>query len=77
MATKIINNLPNPCAVPFEDIEEGHFFLDSEGDLCIRTGLIDTPNNVYYFEGDMFIDMEAGDMVIPVNVTINIDSYGK
>ena len=76
MTTKIVNNLPNPCAVPVEDIEEGHFFLDSDGDLCIRTDSVDTLNNAFYFEGDIFIDMEACDMVIPVNVTINIDSYG-
>lgn len=77
MVTKIVNNLPNPCAVPFEGIELGRFFLDCEGDLCIRTGSIDAPNNAFYFEGDIFIDIKAYDMVIPVNVTINIDSYGK
>lgn len=77
MATRIVNNIPNPCAVPFENIELGHFFLDGDGDLCIRTGSIDTPNNAYYFEGDIFVDTKAYDMVIPVNVTVNIDSYGK
>lgn len=76
MATKIVNNLPNPSVVPFENIELGHFFLDGDGDLCLRTDSVDALNNAFYFEGDIFIDMEACDMVIPVNVIINIDSYG-
>ena len=77
MATKVVNNLPNPCTVPFEEIELGHFFLDKDGDLCICTDMVDVPNNAFYFEGNIFVDMDANDMVIPVNVTINIDSYGK
>lgn len=77
MAMKIVNNLPNPCAVPFSAIEEGEFFLDSDGDLCIRTDAVDVPNNAFYFEGNIFIDISPKDMVIPVNVTIKIDSYGK
>ena len=76
MITKIVNNLPNPCAVPFENIELGHFFLDKDGDLCIRTDMADVPSNAFYFGADIFIDIEACEMVIPVNVTINIDSYG-
>ena len=77
MATKVVNNLPNPCTVPFENIELGHFFLDKDGDLCIRTDTVDVPSNAFYFEGNIFIDMGANEMVTPVNVTINIDSYGK
>lgn len=77
MATKIVNNLPNPCTVPFEEIELGHFFLDEDNDLCIRTDMADVPSNAFYFDANIFIDMDANDMVIPVNVTINIDSYGK
>lgn len=77
MATKIINNLPDPCTVPFENIELGQFFLDEDGDLCICTDTVDVPSNAFYFEGNIFVDMDANDMVIPVNVTINIDSYGK
>lgn len=77
MATRIVNKLPNPGTVPFEDIELGHFFLDQDGDLCIRTDTVDTPDNTFYFEGNTFVRMDADDMVIPVNVTINIDSYGK
>lgn len=76
MATKIVNNLPNPGTVSFEDIELGHFFLDKDGDLCIRTDSVDAIENVFYFEGNTFIRMDAEDMAIPVNVTINIDSYG-
>lgn len=76
MATKIVNNLPNPGTVRFEDIKLGHFFLDGAGDLCIRidNGL---SCNAFYFEGNVFIRVCACDMVTPVNVTINIDSYGK
>ena len=77
MATKVVNNLPNPCTVPFENIELGHFFLDKDGDLCICTDTVDVSNNAFYFEGNIFVDMDANDMVVPVNVTINIDSYGK
>lgn len=77
MATKIVNNLPNPCTIPFKEIEFGHFFLDKDGDLCIRTDMADVPNNAFYFDADTFIAMEGCDMVVPVNVTINIDSYGK
>ena len=77
MATKIVNNLPNPCTIPFDDIELGHFFLDSDGDLCIRTDTSDVPSNAFYFEGNIFVDMSADEFVTPVCVTINIDSYGK
>ena len=55
MVTKIVNNLPNPGAVPFENIELGHFFLDGDGDLCIRVDSVDAPNNVFYFEGNIHI----------------------
>lgn len=77
MATKIVNNLPNPDAVAFEEIEPGCFFLDDDGDLCIRTDSVTVPNNAFYFDGNIFIAMSPESMVTPVNVTINIDSYGK
>lgn len=77
MATKIVNNLPHPTSTSFEDIELGHFFLDGDGDLCIRTGSVGTPNSAFYFEGNIFVEMGTCEMVIPVNVIINIDSYGK
>lgn len=77
MATKIVNNLPNPGTIPFEEIELGHFFLDKDGDLCIRTDMADVSSNAFYFDANIFIDMEVCDMVVPVNVTINIDGYGK
>ena len=72
MATKIVNNLPHPNTVSFEDIELGHFFLDEDGDLCIRTDVTEA----FYFDGNIFVDMGARNMVTPVNVTINIDGYG-
>lgn len=77
MATKIVNNLFSSHTVPFERIEAGSFFLDSDGDLCFRTGLIEDPDNAFYFGGGYFIDMKPEEKVVPVNVTINIDSYGK
>lgn len=77
MATKIVNNLPDRHAVPFKDVELGCFFLDEDGDLCIRTDSDDAPDNVFDFDADIPIKVYACDMVIPVNVTINIDSYGK
>jgi hypothetical protein len=73
MATKIVNNLPGFHPIPFDDVEMGHFFLDEDGDLCIRTDVTEA----FYLDGNIFIDMNAGEKVIPVNVTINIDSYGK
>lgn len=76
MATKIVNNLPEFNTIPFKNIPWGHFFLDGDGDLCIRMGESYAPSNAFYLEGDMLVDMSADTGVIPVNVTINIDSYG-
>lgn len=75
MATKIVNNLSNPLSDCFRNVESGHFFLDSDGALCIRTDDMDVPGNAFCLEADCFLDMYAQDRVIPVNVTISIDSY--
>ena len=76
MATKVVNNIPNPISTSFEDIELGHFFLDGDGDLCIRTGPVGTPNNAFYFDGNIFVEVGGCEKAIPVNVTISIDGYG-
>lgn len=77
MATKIANNIPYPTYTAFKDVEEGGFFLNEENVLCMRVGAPHDSENAFYFEGDMFITMGANEMVTPVNVTINIDNYGK
>lgn len=77
MATKIVNNLPDINRIRFRDAKSGHFFLDSDGDLCIRMNDLDTPGNAFCFERNCFLDMYAQDRVIPVDVTISIDSYLK
>lgn len=76
MTTRIVNNLPKPNAV-FKGIEMGQFFLDGDGDLCIRVGRLDTPNNALYLEGGGLFDASADDTAIPVKVTISIDGYEK
>jgi hypothetical protein len=64
--------------VAFESIKVGDFFLDGDGDLCVR---IDDDchcvNNAYCFRYAVQSEIGLYDFVTPVDVTITIEGYAS
>ena len=76
MGMKIESKLVNKT-VPFQNIKVGDFFIDGDGDLCMRTSDIYTSNNVYCLSCGLLLDGYDIDTIIPVDVTITIDGYAS
>ena len=76
MGMKIESKLVNKT-VPFQNIKVGDFFLDGDGDLCVRLSDIYTSSNVYCFPCGLLLDGYDIDTIIPVDVTITIDGYAS
>ena len=76
MGMKIESKLVNKT-VPFQNIKVGDFFLDGDGDLCVRISDIYTQSNVYCFPCKLLLDGYDIDTIIPVDVTITVDRYAS
>lgn len=76
MGVKIESKLVDK-KVAFQNIKVGDFFLDGDGDLCMRTSNIYTSNNVYCFSCGLLLDGYDIETIIPVDVTITINGYAS
>lgn len=77
MGMKIENKLIDK-KVSFKTLRVGAFFLDEDGDLCVRIDSdICSSENTYCFPAGLLIEKDGGDPVTPVDVTITIEGYAS
>lgn len=77
MGMKIENKLSDK-KVAFKTIRVGAFFLDEDGDLCVRINSdCCMLHDIYCFSCGLLLDKDDDDLVTPVDVTITIDGYAS
>lgn len=55
--------------VRFDTLEPGDWFIDRVGDLCVKTD--EDERNTYDVSNDQLMELDADDLVTPVQVTIS------
>ena len=75
MSMKIESKLVDK-KVPFKLIKVGDFFLDEDGDLCMRINSdCFMTHDIYCFPCKLLLDKDDDALVTPVNVVITIVGY--
>lgn len=76
MGMKIENKLVDK-KVSFKTLKVGDFFLDEDGDLCVRIPDSYSSENTFCFPCNLLLKKDDGDPVTPVDVTITIEGYAS